>query len=627
MKTDSSGRRNLSKVAAGGLHQAGLERIILVVVAIVSCAPFIPALWNDFVDWDDYESLVSNRDYRGLGWAQLGWMLTTFHMGHYQPLSWVTFGTDYLVWGMNPLGYHLTNIILHASSAAFFYYISRRLLALAWSVSDENGTAELSSSAAFAALLFAIHPLRVESVAWATERRDVLSGLFFMLTIYCYLRSSTIASASSRRWMGLALVAYVLSLLSKALGMTLPLVLLILDIYPLRRLPWDPRKWLDPRLRGVLHEKIPFVCVAVPFALLALWGQQQASAFRSLEMHDLGSRLGQAFFGASFYLWKTLVPVNLSPLYEIPADFRPWDPSIVAGAAATVVLTIGFYLLRNRWRAGLACWLYHMAVLAPVLGIVQAGPQLAADRYSYIACLSWAVLAGGLLFYSLPGRSRKRRKASGGLAAPVAAVGILVVLAVLTWKQTEIWRDTGTLWRHVLKLDPNSSIAHYNLGKFLASQGKYGEAIAHYRQALNIRPEDTDARNNLGLVLAVRGEIEASLKELQKTLQIDPNHARAYFNMGRVFARQGDYEKAIPNFHRALELKPNEAEIHVALGNVLAAQGELGAATRRFEQAVTLKPEFAEAHVALARSLAAQGKKIEAETHYQQALRLIKSQN
>lgn len=601
--------------------------MIVMVVAIVSSAPFLPALWNDFVDWDDYENLVSNPHYRGLGWTQLGWMFTTFHMGHYQPLSWVTFGTDYLLWGINPLGYHLTNIILHGSSAAFFYCISRKLLALARSVSAEDRSAELSLSAAFAALLFAIHPLRVESVAWATERRDVLSGLFFILTIYCYLRANTIASMPSRRWMRLALVAYILSLLSKAIGITIPLVLLLLDIYPLRRLPWNPRKWRGPGVRGVLHEKSPFVFVAIPFALLALLSQQQAAAFRSLEIHDVGSRLGQAFFGASFYLWKTLLPVNLSPLYEIPPDFSRWDPSIVAGAAATVALTFGFYLLRNRWPPGLACWLYCIVVLAPVLGMVQSGPQLVADRYSYLACLSWAVLGGGVLFCSMQSRLGQRSNGRAGLAAPMAAIGIMIVLAVLTWKQTEVWRDTGALWSHVLRLEPNSSIAHYNLGKFLATQGKYGEAIAHYRQALNIRPEDTDARNNLGLVLAVRGEVEASLQEFQKTVQIDPNHARAYFNMGRVVARQGDYETAIRNFHRALELKPNEAEIHVALGNVLATQGDLGAATRRFEEAVRLKPELADAHVALARSLAAQSKTDDAEKHYKQALQLLKGQS
>jgi protein O-mannosyl-transferase len=591
--------------------------------------PFLPALWNDFVEWDDYENIVNNPHYRGLGWSQLRWMFTTFHLGPYQPLSWFTLGFDYLFWGMNPFGYHLTNLMLHAANAVFFYYVSRRLLSIAWSIPDEAGQSQLGFSAALAALLFAIHPLRVESVVWVTERRDVLSGLFYMGTIYAYLRanSNPYGDLQARRWRNTALVLFVLSLLSKAAAMTLPVVLLLLDIYPLKRLQWQPRHWLGPSGRAVLREKIPFMIVAAGFALLALLGQQQASAFRSLETHDLGSRLAQAFFGAAFYLWKTLVPARLSPLYEIPPHFTPWDPFIVAGVAAAIMVTLSLYFLRAWWPAGLACWAYHVVVLAPVLGIVQTGPQLVADRYTYLACLGWAVLAGGLFLYFLQRSHQRQSGVLAGSAATIAAAGILIPLALLTWHQTAIWRDTGTLWRHALKLDPNSSIAHYNLARFLATQGNHVEAVVHYRQALNIRPEDTDARNNLGLLLARRGEIEAALEEFQKTVHIDPHHARAYFNMGRVFARQRDYEQAIRNFQQALKLKPNEAEIYVALGNVFVLQGRLEAATTQFELAVKLKPESAEAHVALARALAARSKKEDAEKHYQQALQLLKAQN
>jgi len=592
---------------------------------MVSCAPFLPALWNDFVEWDDYENIVNNPHYRGWGWSQLRWMFTTFHLGPYQPFSWVTLGFDYLIWGMNPFGYHLTNLVLHTANAVFFYYVSRRLLSIVWSIPDEAGQAQLGWSAALAALLFAIHPLRVESVVWATERRDVLSGLFYLGTIYAYLRANSkpVSELEARRWRSTALVLFVLSLLSKATAMTVPVVLLILDIYPLRRLQWQPRDWLTQGGRTVLREKIPFIIVAVGFALLALIGQQQAAAFKSLETHGLGSRLAQAFFGTVFYLWKTLVPAKLSPLYEIPPHFTPWDPFIVTSVAAAIVITLALYLLRARWPVGLACWAYHVVILAPVLGIVQTGPQLVADRYTYLACLSWAALAGGLFFYSL----QRQSGAMAGLVAPIAAAAILTPLGLLTWHQTAIWRDTGTLWRHALKLDPNSSIAHYNLARFLATQGNHSEAVAHYHQALRIRPEDTDARNNLGLLLARQGEIEAALEEFQKTVDIDPHHARAYFNMGRVFARQREYELAIRNFQQALKLQPNEAEIYVGLGNVFVLQGRLEAATTQFELAIKLKPESAEAHVALARALAAQNKNEDAEKHYQQALQLLKAQN
>ena len=594
-------------------------------VAIVACTAFLPALWNQFVEWDDYENLISNVHYRGLGWSQLRWMFTTFHMGPYQPLSWVTLGVDYLIWGMNPVGYHLTNVVFHAANAVFFYFISRRLIATALSLPSYEGSWQLNTSAAFAALIFAIHPLRVESVVWATERRDVLSGFFFLGTIYCYLRVHSVPddhARSRRRWLTTALVAYVLSLLAKATAMTLPVILLLLDIYPLRRLKGELRSWWTPAQREVLREKIPFAVLAVTFAIVALVGQQQASAMRSLDSDSIESRLAQALFGASFYLWKTLVPVGLSPLYEISPHFSPWDPAILAGAAATIIITGTLYLIRNRWPAGLACWAYSVVTLAPVLGIVSTGPQLVAERYSYLSCLSWAVLAGGVLLYFLRGVAQERL----ALAATVTAIIITGILATLTWKQAAVWRNTATLWNHVLKLDPSSRIAHYNLARFLAREGKHVEAIAHYREALAIRPDDADTHNNLGLLLATRGEVDASLEEFQKAVQIDPNYAKAFFNLGRVFSRQGDLEKAVENYRRALQLSPNEAEIHLGLGNVLARLGQLEEAAAHFQTAIEINPDFADAHVALARALAAQGKKKEAEKHYQQALQLLKSQ-
>src|SRR5919106_2139796 len=625
MNSNNPSRSKKSRKPAESFPNAGsAEWVIPLFVGLTTFVVFLPGLSNQFVNWDDYEMLVDNLRYRGLAWPQLRWMFTTFHMGLYQPLSWMTYGLDYLIWGMNPVGYHLTNLILHAANAVFFYCICRQLIALALSMPG-HGSWRLTTSATFAALIFAIHPLRVESVAWGTERRDVLSCFFFLWAVYCYLRanSNTHAGMPSRRWMSIALFVYVLSLLSKAIAITLPIVLVILDIYPLRRLRWDPRHWFPPSARQVLQEKIPFILMALPFALIALIGQQQAAALKSLESYGMVSRLAQAFYGASFYLWKTLVPINLSPLYEIPSDFSPLDPRIVAGAAATMIITLSFYLLRNRWPAGLACWMYSVVVAAPVLGIVQTGPQLVADRYSYLTCLSWAVFGGGLLLSSLGSSVQQRSFAPPRVAAATIAVFVTGTLASLTWKQTEIWRNTATLWSHALRIEPNSSIAHYNLARFLAKQGDHADAIAHYRRALSIRP-DADAHNNLGLLLAIRGEVDASIEEFQKAAQIDPNYARAFFNLGRVYARLDEPERALQNYRRALELSPNEAEIHLGLGNVLARQGQQKVASEHFENAVKLKPDFADGHVALARSLAAQGKKQDAEKHYEQALQLLK---
>src|SRR5438132_505855 len=272
MKTNSpSTRKKSSKFAKSYLNKRAGNWVASAIIVVVTCVTFLPVLENEFVDWDDYFNLVNNPHYRGLGWSQLRWMFTTFHLGPYQPLSWVTLGLDYLIWGMNPVGYHLTNLIFHAANAVFFYFVSRRLLAVAFSISDDQTSWQLEVSAAFTALIFAIHPLRVESVAWATERRDVLSGFFYLWTIYCYLRAVSIPEPRAHwHWVGIAVGMYALSLLSKATSITLPVVLVLLDIFPLRRLPIQPWLWFKPQFRNVLYEKLPFVVLATLFADLAL---------------------------------------------------------------------------------------------------------------------------------------------------------------------------------------------------------------------------------------------------------------------------------------------------------------------------------------------------------------------
>src|SRR5947199_5167260 len=288
------------------------------VIACLTFAAFLPALHNQLT-WDDDVNLVDNPYYRGLGWAQLGWMWTTVHMGHWIPLTWMTFGLDYLLWGMKPLGYHLTSLLLHATNAVTFYFVALRILRLARPGLLERGQASVALAAGFAALLFALHPLRVESVAWATERRDVLSGCFFLWAIYCYLRAALSPQIlSRRRWLWTAAVIYSLSLFSKATAMALPAVLLLLAFYPLRRLQGGPINWFRPQLRSVLWEKVPFLVLAIVFAAIALLAQHSIGTLKPLPQYDTTSRITQTFYGVIIYLWKALLPTRLSPLYELP---------------------------------------------------------------------------------------------------------------------------------------------------------------------------------------------------------------------------------------------------------------------------------------------------------------------
>ncbi len=456
------------------------------------------------------------------------------------------------------------------------------------------------------------------------------------------------------------MIAYTLSLLAKATGITLPVVLLLLDVYPLRRLQGGSSARLMADLREAFWEKLPFFFLAFVFALTALVAQQSAGALRPIEQYYFFYRLAQAFYGLCFYLWKSLWPFNLSPLYELPFDFDAWIPLFLLCAAIVVFITLTLYLLRRRYPALLACWVYYGVVLAPVLGVAQSGPQLVADRYTYLSCLSWALLVAGLLahftFRSIDENPERR---SALVAACSLAVSTATLLGILTWRQVFVWRNTRALWEHVLAVAPETSIArynlarifedegkfadsveyyrravtlnpayadaHYNLAHLLAKGGRQNEAIDHYRQVLRLRPKDADAHNNLGLLLGLQGQFKASLTELRAAVQIDPKHAKAFFNMGRIYAREGDFDNAVLNYQKAVELSPQEAEIHLGLGDALVRQGRPEAATMHFQQAVKLKPGVAESHVALARSLAAEGKRDDAEKQYQEALRLLKS--
>src|SRR5215510_2905098 len=452
--------------------RAPFDSWIACFVALVTFVTFLPALRNEFVNWDDYEVLVENFRYRGLGWEQLSWMFSTFHNGHYQPLSWMTFALDYLIWGMEPFGYHLTNLMLHAANAALLYLLALRLLSLASLRPLSANDLGLRIAAVFAALFFSIHPLRVESVAWATERRDVLSGLFFLVTILCYVQAMAYSKDPSgrARWRNFALVAYGLSLLSKASGVTLPVILLILDVYPLRRLSGGPGKWWGSSVRAVWWEKVPFFFLAAGAAVIAPLAQSEAGAVAALRVHGLIARLAQSFYGLIFYLWKTILPWDLSPFYEVPRRLDPFFWPFLLSGAMVVTLTIALFALKRPWPAGLASWICYVAILAPVLGFVQSGREMVADRYSYLSCLVWALLLGGGLYYLWQRYGdRKFRLLANGAAA------ILVILGVLTWKQVGVWHDSDRLWNYVLAITDRSifrsGTAHHFVARVSAERG------------------------------------------------------------------------------------------------------------------------------------------------------------
>lgn len=536
------------------------RRLAPLLVVLLTFAAFSPVLRNEFILVDDDRTFLANPYYRGLGWTQLEWMWSTTYLAMYRPLTWMTYAVDYRVWGLDPSGYHLTSLILHALSALVFYFVAFRLLALAnrGAMEDPLGPAV---SAAAAALLFAIHPLRVEPVAWASARADVLAGLFFLLCILTYLKAAVASDSrsDSRPWLAGSVGLYVLSLLSKPTALGLPVVLVVLDAYPLRRLTRT-----DSRLVGrrVWWEKVPFLLCAMAAAPLPLLAKAEAGAAMSL------SNLFMALYGPAFYLWKLLVPLGLSQ-YERPPVLHLSMGRFLLVCSVVPVITLALVGARRRWPAGLGVWVCYLVLLGPTLGIVRYGPQIAADRYTYLPSLGWAALAGaGVLCCWRAWRSRRIGLPAMGLVGALTLAALLV-LGALTWKQAEVWHDTETFMNHVLASRQDSFAAHNNLGVALVENGRLDEAVTHFRRALQLRPDDADANNNWGVILARRGDLDEARRYFGRAVELAPEHAGAHGNLGGVLARQGKRDEALDHLLTALRLDPTLADAQRNLQAVL----------------------------------------------------------
>ena len=565
-------------------------RRTLALAAIVAAvvAAFSPAFSAGFLYWDDDKNFLENAMWRGLSPEHLRWMATTFRGGPYQPLSWLSLAVDHALFGMDPRGYHAVNVALHAGTAVAFFFLARRFLAQ-------------EAAALAAALFFAVHPLRVESVAWITERRDVLSGLFYVLSILAYVHVEPEDRGRRRTvLLALSLVSFLLGLLAKASGMTLPLVLLLLDRWPLRR-----------GGRITLLEKVPFAALALLFAVLAWHGQASLPhELRGIGEHGFGARLAQAGYAAVFYPAKTLVPARLSPIYELPLPFDATEIRFVAAAMIAAAATAAAGLARRTLPAAWTAWAAFLAILAPVSGLVQAGPQLVADRYSYLSCMPFALLAAAALFASFP------------RAAPALALAAVAALGALTWRQTRLWRDTETLFAYALEIDERSPIAHDVVGRMLAMRGEPEEAARHYRRSIEIAPDRPIPHNNLGLLRLQQGRIDEAILEFQAALRAEDDYARARTNLGAALLKHGEPAEAERVLREAVRRDPRDAGARTNLAQALIAQNRLDEAIAELRNALASNPSLAEAHEGLAQAYAKLGRGDLAEEHRRAAARL-----
>jgi len=550
-----------------------------------------------FLDFDDATYVVRNAAIRtGLTAASLSWAFTTSYAGNWHPLTWVSHMLDVQLYGMDAGWHHLSNLFIHVLTTVVLFRVFARM------------TKSVGASA-FVAALFALHPLHVESVAWVAERKDVLSGLWWVITIGAYAAYAR----DQRLWRyGAVVVAFGLALLSKPMAVTLPFVLLLLDVWPLAR--W---RGIDGGIASsavLLKEKVPLLLMAAASAMITFVAQRQAGAVQSFDAFPFVRRVANVPVAYVHYLFTTFWPVDLAVLYPYPASIPIWR----AASAATLLVIVtawAFRSLRTRPYA-LVGWLWFLGTLVPVIGIVQVGSQPYADRYMYLPAIG--------LFIIVAWEAARLTAARPAWRPWLAAIGALIVLAsaAVTYRQIAYWKNDVTLWERDVAVTVDNYRGQTNLGLALAQAGSRDRALAAYREALRLNPKSPKTHNYLGLLLADMGDHDRAAGEFEAALTLLPQFAEARNNLGLVRLAQDRLDDAIAEFDRAVQLNPAFGEAHNNLGSASAQQGNLNRAIVEFEAAVRFQPGVAEPHANLAVALVDSGRPREALPHFETAVQL-----
>jgi protein O-mannosyl-transferase len=556
-------------------ERVACERLVLVsiLLALVVAGFYLPALDGRFINWDDPDYVTANPAIATLSWKTVGWAFTTFATGNWHPVTWLSLALDHRLYGLDPWGYHLTNLALHVANSVLVLLVLQGLTGSLW------------KSAAVAAL-FGLHPLHVESVAWVAERKDVLCAFFWLLTLAAYARWVRVPSWSS--YLVVALTT-ALALLAKPMAITLPFALLLLDWWPLRRLSWR-----------TVAEKVPLVALAAGEAIATFFAQSAEGAV-AIDPIPFRARASNAVVAYARYLALTVRPLRLSPWYSHPAvEGPPLSPWTVVAAIALLAAITALALSNARRRPYLAVgWLWYLGTLVPVIGLLQAGRQSMADRFAYIphVGLFLAIVWG---IGSLPGWDHRSARAAG---AAMLAV-ILAWLGVLTFRQTAVWHDSTTFWTYTAETNPYAFIAHQALGGILNEAGHTDAALRQFLIARRLRPDIAVVHKNVGALLIRQRRYAAAAASYRKAVALRPDSADYETTLGDVLLRQGRPAQARRHLERAITLRPGSAEAHDGLGRALLASGQLDDAIAEFRRALALKPALADAQRGLDDALA-----------------------
>jgi len=579
------------------LRRSRLDVWICAGLLAATVAVYSQAGSHDFVDYDDPVYVANNPHVRdGFTWDGIRWAFTSFDDDNWFPLTRLSHILDCQIFGLDAGMQHWTNVLLHLMSTLLLFALLKRMTAARW-------------PSAFVAFAFALHPLHVESVAWIAERKDVLGALFWFVTMWAYLRY--VEQPSLARYLGV-IAAFGCGLMSKPMIVTLPFALLLLDYWPLRRLKAAPRVFL---------EKLPLIALSIAVSAITLMAQSQGRAVVAVQRIPLGLRLENAVISYVVYAGKFLWPANLAVFYPYPQAFPAWQ--WILGGAALAGITLTVILQRNRRPYLITGWLWYVGTLVPVIGLVQVGAQVRADRYTYIPMIGVSVM----IAWGVAEAVRYRRTLARPIAWAGAAVG--VTWCAVTWQNLEYWRNTETLFTHAIQATGQNFVAYNNRGLFRRRAGRIADALADFENAAQILPEDPRAQDNLGEALTVAGRVDEAIPHLEKAIRLRPADAKGHLDLASALLRAGRTDEAATELAATLRLDPDDRDAEYRLGAVLVNQGRTAEALPHFARVlpalieqVRRSPEDADLHYNLAEVYVLMGRSDEAIDEFGAALRL-----
>ena len=564
---------------------------VCVFLIAITWLVFGQTLSHEFVNFDDHVYVYENPVITGgLTLPGIIWAFTHTHARNWHPLTTISHMLDCQLFGLNAGGHHFTNVVLHTIAVVLLFLVLRQM------TGGPSRTGSVWPSA-FVAALFAIHPLHVESVAWISERKDVLSGVFFMLTLGAYARYARQPSAARYIMMS---ILFACGLMSKPMLVTLPFVLLLLDFWPLRRfaessslksksktLRWWDRKSIQRRL---ILEKIPLLALSAASCLATLLVQRQAAG--SIDQLPFAWRINNAIVTCVAYIWQMLWPVKLAVFYPHP-DNRLLLSQIFLALALLIAITVAVIALRQKRPYLITGWLWYLGMLVPVIGLVQVGEQARADRYTYLPqvglylALTWTIV-------DLSASLRRRQE-----ILSVAAATLITALTWRAWIQASYWKNSETLWTHTLAITSGNDVAHNNLGFIFLRRGELDEAISHFQTALNIRANNPQTHynlgsalvhNNLGNALVRKKLVDEAITHYEKAVELRPDYADGHYNLGSALLQAGRIDEAIAHWQKTVSIQPNDAEAHTTLGDALLRKGQIGEAIAQYQAALEFSP-------------------------------------